>query len=309
MIEVISTRQHAPGERLEFWNELIGSTYDGMVVDTAPGAFNACLGVWQLAELRMARPQSRPATITRHERNRSASVDRTYVAHMLTKGQVELEQRGRRSALTAGDMVICAAEEFYRFNAITNHEMMVIEFDGSALSNRLPTIDDHVARTISGKLPGTRIVRRYMNSLWQEARAFLPPAQGRLHADILMELTVACLQQQGVEPSIAPDPLLVRMDEIIAERLDEFDFGPAVLAQALGLPLRTVQSCAARAGSTVGQMITTARLRRAARMLAAEPDATISRIAFDCGFADPSYFTRRFQSAHGVSPSQFRQRN
>jgi AraC-like DNA-binding protein len=44
-------------------------------------------------------------------------------------------------------------------------------------------------------------------------------------------------------------------------------------------------------------------------MLAAEPDATISRIAFDCGFADPSYFTRRFQSAHGVSPSQFRQRN
>lgn len=309
MIEIISTRRYAPRERLDFWNELIGSTYDGMVVDSGPDVFNAHLGVWQLADLRIARPHSCPALITRHQAQRSVRTKRTYIAHVLTQGQVELEQRGRKSELVAGDMVLCAAEEFYRFNAITTHEMVVVEFDASVLSSRLPNIDDHVARTISGKLPGTRIVQRYMTSLWQEARENLPPVHTKTLAKILVDLTVACLEESGAPASPASDPMLCRMRDVIAARLEDFDFGPAAVAEEMGISLRTAQTVAARAGTTIGQMITEHRLQKAVRLLSSRSYASIADIAFDCGFSDPSYFTRRFQNAYGASPSRFRSSN
>jgi AraC-like DNA-binding protein len=148
-----------------------------------------------------------------------------------------------------------------------------------------------------------------MTSLWQEARESLPPAHTQMLANILLDLTVACLEENGVPPSIHSDPMLGRMRDVIAARLEDFDFGPAAVAEEMGIPLRTAQTAAARAGTTISQMITEHRLQKAVRLLSSRPDASIGDIAFDCGFSDPSYFTRRFQSAYGASPSKFRSNN
>lgn len=306
MIEVISTSQFLPGERLDVWNELIGSTYDGMFVDSASDQFQARLGVWQLDDLRIVRPHSRPASIVRHQRDRTVRSALTYVVHLLTEGRVELEQRGRRSELQPGDMVICAAEEYYRFDAPMTHEMLVVEFKEPQLAARLPNIDDFVARTISGRAPGTRILRRYLSSLWQEARGPLPKGYSRLHENILLELTVACLSDRDAPPSHGSGPLLARMEDAICARLDDPEFGPSGLAKHLDVPLRTLQSAAARSGTTIGALITDLRLRKAAKLLAERPAAHIAEIAWACGFADPGYFARRFQQTYGTSPSGYR---
>jgi AraC family transcriptional regulator len=58
-------------------------------------------------------------------------------------------------------------------------------------------------------------------------------------------------------------------------------------------------------GVTPHQYLIRARLRRAARRLA-EDDASITAIAYDCGFTDLSNFVRTFHRAAGVSPRGFR---
>jgi len=59
-------------------------------------------------------------------------------------------------------------------------------------------------------------------------------------------------------------------------------------------------------GVTPHQYLLRARLRRAARALAAD-DRSVSDIALDVGFADLSNFVRTFHRAAGVSPRGFRQ--
>ena len=48
------------------------------------------------------------------------------------------------------------------------------------------------------------------------------------------------------------------------------------------------------------------RLTHSVRMLIGDKKQAISDIAFCSGFADPSYFTRTFKKAYGLTPSQMR---
>jgi len=59
-------------------------------------------------------------------------------------------------------------------------------------------------------------------------------------------------------------------------------------------------------GVTPHQYLVRARLRRAARMLAAD-SRPVTEVAFDSGFGDLSNFVRSFRRAAGLSPRRFRQ--
>lgn len=309
MLEVLSTRTLAPVERLDYWNDLISSTYTGMVVDAPRDRFDARLTVWQMGTLRMVRPYSRAAVISRHAERSTRPTDQSLVAHFLTRGDVRLEQRGRTVDLTEGDMVLCAAEEFYRFDTSTTHEMMVVEFDRQTLAERLPNIDDFVARRISGQLPSTRLAHRYMSSLWQEAPEVLPDAHWQMHAGIVGEMIASCIEGSGKVMEAPTNGLVTRAEAIILERIGDTEFNASALATSLGVPLRTLQAAAASAGTTPSALIMRRRLLRAAKRLVGEPGTSVTTIAIECGFADSAHFARRFQQHFGTTPSHYRRMN
>lgn len=59
-------------------------------------------------------------------------------------------------------------------------------------------------------------------------------------------------------------------------------------------------------GRTVGQWVTERRLQEARRLLATT-DLTVAVVAGRIGYRDPGYFTRRFRTAHGLAPQEWRQ--
>jgi AraC-like DNA-binding protein len=92
--------------------------------------------------------------------------------------------------------------------------------------------------------------------------------------------------------------------------LDAHAHEPVDLASAareVGVsPFHFLRLFAKVVGATPHQYLVRARLRRAARLLAAEGRA-ITDVALDVGFADLSNFVRTFHRAAGVSPRGFRQ--
>jgi AraC family transcriptional regulator len=61
-------------------------------------------------------------------------------------------------------------------------------------------------------------------------------------------------------------------------------------------------------GEPVHQFVIRHRLERGARLLATEPDRTVTDIALECGFAGHSSFTKSFRAKFGMPPSAYRSR-
>lgn len=313
MIEQFTTRRETPGRRLDYWNRVVGETYDGLLVDADNRRFDASMLRWRLGDMTMIWPQSCGATVRRRREVASRCNDQRLVVHIAQAASPELTERGRTMVLRPGDMVVCAAEEAYEWRIGDRHEMLVIELDRARLSDRLPdrlgAIDDRIARVIPRERPTTRLLHRFVLSLWREGGTGLDPVAAQAYADSLGTMIAASLggDRSGENDDAAGEPALIaRMHAAIAALAAEPALSPARLAGELGVSLRTLQAAAANAGTTPRHAITAHRLRLAAEELRLHRDAPITGIALDCGFADSAHFARRFQERYGMSPSEFR---
>jgi transcriptional regulator GlxA family with amidase domain len=109
-------------------------------------------------------------------------------------------------------------------------------------------------------------------------------------------------------PSTHKRALLRRLTETLRERCHEPELDPAAVATALGLSRRYIHVLFAAAGKTFTQELYAFRLQRAQRLLDDKrfDGVGIAEIAWNCGFSEPSHFTRRFRECFGVPPTEYR---
>ena len=58
-------------------------------------------------------------------------------------------------------------------------------------------------------------------------------------------------------------------------------------------------------GTSPMEFLREARIRRAAKMLS-ESSKPITQIAYECGFADPKYFSKCFKASTGQTPTEYK---
>lgn len=61
-------------------------------------------------------------------------------------------------------------------------------------------------------------------------------------------------------------------------------------------------------GITPNNYIQNCRIEKAAQMLKSGND-NVSNVAYNCGFADPKYFSRCFKKAKGCTPTEYQKQN
>lgn len=108
------------------------------------------------------------------------------------------------------------------------------------------------------------------------------------------------------EPGAPAPPLVRRFEELIRAHSHE-DVGVLDLAEALGVPLRTLQEAVRReTGSTPSRLLCEARLLRAHALLSAGDPAvdSVTEIARRCGFGHLGRFSAGYRERFGDSPSR-----
>ena len=309
MIEHFSTRGRGSAEGIEYWNQLLNATYNGLVIDPIQSLFKAQMSRWQMGDMTMIAPQSSAAVVARRNPGAANRTAQSVVIHVVQSGKCSLTQRGRTAHLVPGDMVICAGEEFYQFDVPENHQLLVVEMDRAPVESRVQHLDDMIARSISGQLATTRLLRNFLLSLWREGAANFDPSLGQSYASVLVDMLATGLQQRDDQGAASAMPLMQRMKGVVAAHLSDPDLTPSQLAAQLGVSLRSLQLAAAQAGTTPGSYITQSRLEFAAQRLLMEPGLSVTNVAYSAGFTDSAYFARRFHERYGVAPSQYRQRH
>jgi len=101
------------------------------------------------------------------------------------------------------------------------------------------------------------------------------------------------------------EPLLAAVFDVIERRYAE-PISLREVADAVGLSAGHLTTVVGRrTGRTVQQWITERRLAEVRRLLA-ETDLTLQAVAGRVGYADVGYLIRRFRTAHGVPPQEWR---
>ena len=105
--------------------------------------------------------------------------------------------------------------------------------------------------------------------------------------------------------------LLTAALQQISTHYRESEFNAAFLAEKLNVPLRQLQRIFQKLGETPSRRILNTRLASSYDLIFSHVNSDcpfhVSRIVFDSGFNDLSFFYREFRKRYGVSPGQLAQ--
>lgn len=102
------------------------------------------------------------------------------------------------------------------------------------------------------------------------------------------------------EPTLIPD-CKAAIAELLATRYPTID----VIAERLGVPVRTLQRRFGEQAKSYRELVDSVRCERACQLLQ-EDGTRVNDVARAVGYADPSSFSRAFRRWTGISPKRFR---
>ena len=127
---------------------------------------------------------------------------------------------------------------------------------------------------------------------------------------MMRALIVSAAQDQRLLGDALATSLVPRILAYARHHLTEDDLAPARIAAAHNISLRYLYKLLEKEGISLEQWIIERRLEGARADLAspAGRGRPIESVARAWGFSDPSFFSRRFRRAYGITPRQWQQR-
>ena len=122
----------------------------------------------------------------------------------------------------------------------------------------------------------------------------------------ITEPSVTPPQDSSVTPTPIEDAFISRFKKVVVERLSDSNLSVEDLAAVMGLSrVQLYRKVKALTGSTPVDLLRKARLAQAQKLLQ-ETTLSVSEIAYQVGFASPSYFTKCYKDEFGTVPGEVR---
>ena len=134
------------------------------------------------------------------------------------------------------------------------------------------------------------------------------PALGIATIELARALLASAAYTDRYSRDVLAETLLTRIRAYVRQRLTDPELRPVTIAAAHNISLRHLYKICAQADFSLEQWIIEERLRGAREELA-RPEShrrSIAMISRRWGFRDPTHFARRFGTAYGLTPGQWR---
>jgi AraC-like DNA-binding protein len=302
---------HSPqGKALSYWKDIIcenllalhiGSDHEseffGRITKQSFGPLKANFIAVSEQRVWRTRPPSR------------SSEDELFHLIHVRKGVQFVEQHGRHCKVEAGECLLIDCLAAFDFHFPHGVEALVLEIRRDWLRGWLAAPEDATVQVIGPQGWGATLSSTLAN-LTPSSISSLVPYQTAIAEQIAVMLA---LSGTPSAPSVSTHKraLLRRLSETLRERCHEHELDPGAVALTLGVSRRYIHVLFASAGTTFTHELYECRLQRAQRLLGDKRFAGhgIAEIAWNCGFSEPSHFTRRFRERFGAAPTAYRQQS
>lgn len=294
-------------ERLERGEEFISRTHAdlSLQVEVDRGGFETEIRRTWIDDLAMVDARCGPCSGVRTHALVRRSRDDYLVVLVNLEGRESFSQGAAAAEMRPGDVVVWDAAVPFRFRVWEPLHKRSLIVPKSALREVNAHSVNASGVALDPAAPATELLTGYLDVLSRTAGR-LDPAGLSAARSATLNLLSAALQPLRHQVEREPSPQLrSRVMEWIESTLDAPELGPATIAIAHHMSVRSVHRLFEGSGDTAANYIRTRRLARA-RMDLAVSDEPIASIAARWCFSDASHFTRAFRAHYGVSPSAYR---
>lgn len=229
-----------------------------------------------------------------------------------TRGTSILVQDGREAVLSPGDLVLYDSSRPFTLAMDERYHWHVFLLSKAKLRRPDAELSKVTAVPMKAERGIPAVVSRYLLDLSARCGEFVERSAaeatlGETASDLISTLVCTELDQ----PWVVEEPAEVLRQQVLHEmatRHHETALGPAALADAVGVSVRTLHQLFADSGASVMERLRDHRLAQARRDLADRRHAprTVAAISAAHGFRSQAVFARAFRAAYGMTASEFR---
>ncbi len=299
------------GARRAYWREALSRTFTDVDIVVPEDVYSGTIRTARLGRLQVVTVECDALRAVRTPRLTARGSAENLIVRLQGRGVARLEQDAREAYLQAGEIVFYDMTRPHRMDFPERHQTKSVLLPRRLLGLKESDLQRITATPIRTDTALGALVSPFLSGLVDSAGS-CPPHIGELLARNAVDLLTGLAHEQlGRKPVAAPGGdrvMLLRMQVFIDRHLADPDLTPEVIARAHHISVRYVYKLFQQEDVTVGRWIQRRRLAECRRELA-RPEAalrTVAGVARRWAFTSPAHFSRVFQAAYGMSPSEWR---
>lgn len=247
--------------------------------------------------------------LLRAERHLRIEAPPVVALSMQFSGSGWFEHLDCRRPMALGDLMLVDLTAAYEFGWVGRGGNQGLQVGYDVLGLPVGLVRRAVARLEASPL--CAVMRHHMNTLRAHGDSLslgaAAPAVGTASADLLRALIVSAAGDEAYARPVMAQTLATRVLAYLGQHVTDPELSPEMIAAEHAISVRQLYKVCELEGFSLEQRIIELRLEGARAALVAESarHRTIEAVARSCGFSDPSYFSRRFRTAYGVSPREW----
>ena len=301
-----STDTVQPKERFSYWREAICQSVFNISIEAPPGPFQARLAARNSGPLRIATGESSAYLLVRNRRELDAEETEGYCIYLQKRGDGIIEQCGEAYTYHQNDLGLSDLRLPFRAIHADGGSRIVAVVPCELLERRAPWVNKAALRRLPANSTYVDLARRHMRHLMDDDT--MSEAATALLTENLCNL-IALATATDIAPSRMQSELQIEaMLAFCRQNLHNAELTPQMVADHVGVSLRTVHSRFHQMGQSFGRWMLDQRLNacRAALRDEKQRNLNISEIAYRWGFNDLSHFNKSFRTHFDQTPREWR---
>ena len=307
---VIKTSCVDPPRRLDYWRDMISSTFVALDCDAPKRReFSGSLETSALKDVQFSTVVSDAQHVVRSRRRIRQAPNDCFLVSIQCRGMGSVTQEDRVAELGVGDFAIYDASQPYELRFREPFEQLVLRLPRHYFSHRIACPERLTALAFRSSQGPVSIVSNFISHLYRQLHGLDSASTAAVH-QALVDLLIAALAGTSTRGMFTSNQLVMRqrIKSFVETRLSDPCLNCTLVSEAHGISVRYLNKLFENDDVSLSEWMWARRLDRARVSIESSQTTgqSITQIAYDWGFKDPAHFSRAFKARYGEPPSAYR---
>jgi len=310
MKTAFSTESVHARDRLAFWREEASKLYVAHEFSTRVGRkFHGKIGIGTLGNIALASFECDECLVTRTAGSLKSADDDDMLLCRLDAGNMAAHQDGRDIVAAPGDVYLLDPRRPFALE-VGGTRSLVLKVPRAEMEARLGDLTPYTATLLPRGQSVSALASDFLSMAMQRSGEIDPSIGGSIAQQVLDLVAIAFGVRVGAAAKLSSPRIatLTRLKYVIEARVRDPELKLPDIAAAAGISVRYANALLAQENTSLERFIMFRRLQHCRQALEdpSQLGRTVGDIAYSCGFADLSHFSRRYRAQFGCSPSESR---